>query len=99
MKFRNNKNLSRYEMEVEGVIAFIDYKFKEVGKRMYLIHTEVPEAIRHLGVAEKLVLSALMEVKVKGWKLMPLCPYIVTYIKRHPEWVEIVDESKKQLFI
>lgn len=86
-------------MEIDGEVAFIDYKMKESSNRIYLIHTEVPIAIRSQGIAEKIVISALMDVKAHGWSLMPLCPYIVTYIKRHKEWLDIVDETKKKEFL
>lgn len=97
--FRRNDEAKRYELEYEGITAFIDFKKNASSRRIYLVHTEVPEEFRNQGLAEKLVLKSLNDVKDMGWDLMPLCPYIVTYLKRHPEWVDIVDESTKQKFL
>lgn len=85
-------------MDVDGEIAFIDYTYKKSSNTIYLIHTEVPKTIQEKGVAAKIVLSALMDIKVKEMILVPICPYIVTYIKRHREWIDIVHEGKKKDF-
>lgn len=57
---------------------------------MYLTHTEVPNEFEGKGIASKMVKQVLQKIKDEGLKLVPLCPFIASYIKRHPEWKEIL---------
>jgi uncharacterized protein len=81
----------RFELEVEGHTAFINYKLS--GNALTLIHTEVPPELGGKGVAAAIVEKALAFAKEKGYKIVPLCPYVQTYLKRHPEWNEIVENN------
>lgn len=85
----NNEKKRRYEFQVEGKIAFIDYMVS-VNQEIYFTHTEVPLSLGGRGIGTQLVEKALIDIKGKGLKLMPLCPFVAKYIKVHPEWKEIV---------
>lgn len=84
----NNQQKNRFELEVEHHVAFIDYKIK--GEKAYLIHTEVPPELGGKGIGNAIVLKTLQYIKDKGYSLVPLCPFVAAYIKRHPEWEAIV---------
>lgn len=88
LKLVNNQEKARFELEVDGYVAFIDYKIK--GEKIYLIHTEVPAELAGKGVGNAIVLKTLKFVQDKGYSLVPLCPFVAAYIKRHPEWEAIV---------
>ena len=85
-----NEKEHRFEIEVEGIIAFIDYK--ETHSQIALVHTEVPEIIGGKGVAAALVEKTLNYLEEHHNSLLPFCPYVFTYIKKHPEWKRIVDK-------
>jgi len=90
MQVKDNKVKQRFEAEVDGYTAFIDYKIvKDV---IHLIHTEVPKEIGGRGVAGEMTEAVLMQIELRGLKVKPLCPYIKKYIERNPEWQEIVAE-------
>ncbi|NLN25570.1 MAG: N-acetyltransferase [Bacteroidetes bacterium] len=90
MQVKDNKVKQRFEAEVDGYTAFIDYKIvKDV---IDLIHTEVPKEIGGRGVAGEMTETVLMQIELLGYKVKPLCPYIKKYIERNPEWQEIVAE-------
>ncbi len=86
-----NEEKSRFELEVDGYTAFIDYK--ERNQKIWLIHTESPSELAGKGVGTALVEKTLVYLKENNYRLIPLCPFIFAYIKRHLEWKEIVDES------
>ncbi len=88
-KLIDNTEKNQYEFHVEGKIALIQYINKR--GRIYLTHTEVPASLKNRGIGSSLVLSALEDVKKRDLKLVPLCPFVAAYIKRHPEWAEILD--------
>lgn len=85
-----------FELEVEGHKAFIDYKQR--GNKIWLTHTESPAALAGKGVATALIEKTLTSLKENNQILVPLCPLVVAYIKRHPEWVTIVAEDYRKPF-
>lgn len=54
------------------------------------IHTEVPEALEGRGIAGRIVRFALDDVRARGLKAVPRCPYVAGYISRHPEYQDLV---------
>jgi predicted GNAT family acetyltransferase len=52
-------------------------------------HTLVPPAIGNRGVAAKLVEALVADAQVEGFKVRPLCSYVVVAFKRHPEWAGV----------
>lgn len=91
-----NDETKRFELTVEGHIAFID--FTQRGTDLIkLIHTEVPEALSGRGIAANLVEKTLIFLKENKFSTYPICPYVFAYIKKHPEWKRIVNENFKGL--
>jgi predicted GNAT family acetyltransferase len=84
----DNTAQSRYEMMLEGGTAFIDYTVS--GNVRTLTHAEVPVALRGGGVAAKLTSGALHLARSQGIKVVPRCPYIVTFMERHPEYQDLM---------
>lgn len=85
----NNTDKNQYEFHIEGYIPKIEYIISENGE-IYLTHTEVPIKLEGQGIGTQLVEKALKDIKEKQYKLVPLCPFVATYIKKNPEWKKIV---------
>lgn len=85
------KNLEehRFELKVGEYTAFIEYKERD--KKIWLIHTESPEELKGKGAATGLIEKTLAYIEDNGYKLIPLCPLVAAYLKRHPDWNRIVD--------
>ena len=86
-----NDEKNRFEINIDGHYAFID--FKERGDRISLVHTETEPELAGKGAAAAVVEKTLYYLKENNKTLMPYCPYVFAYIKRHPEWKSIVDTS------
>ena len=78
----------RYEASVAGAVARIEYI--KAQDKIYLTHTEVPKELEGKGVGSKLVAKVLADVDAQGLTLVPLCPFVALYLKRHPEWKRLV---------
>ncbi|MGZ9811332.1 GNAT family N-acetyltransferase [Pseudoroseicyclus sp. H15] len=52
-------------------------------------HTEVPKALEGQGFAKQLLQALLDDARAKGFKIVPLCPYVNAQRRRHPEWAEL----------
>lgn len=84
----DNEGEKQYELKIGSDIARIEYI--KTKNDIYLTHTEVPKEMEGRGLASKLVLYALKDIKEKGLKLVPLCPFVAGYLKKHPEWRALV---------
>ncbi len=86
-----NETKNSFEIEVEGSLAFIDYKI--LNNQVALVHTEVSKALEGRGIAAALVEKTLNYLKEKNKSILPFCPYVFSYIKKHPEWKPIVSKQ------
>ena len=86
-----NEEKQRFEVNIDGYFAFIDYK--ERGDTISLIHTEVDPALAGRGASVAVVEKTLQYIADNKKSLKPFCPYVFTFIRRHPEWKRIVDPS------
>jgi predicted GNAT family acetyltransferase len=79
----------RYEIEVDGEVAgFLMYRV-EPGV-LDLVHTDVDPRFEGKGVGAALVQGALDDVRARGLKVRPYCPFVAAYIRRHPEYEGLV---------
>lgn len=85
---RDNPALHRFELEVDGVVAFSEYKRKD--GVVTFIHTEVPDSLGGKGVGSKLAKGALDAVRAAGEKVIARCPFIAAYIKKHAEYQDLL---------
>lgn len=86
-----NEQNTRFELHVDGYMAFIDYR--EFSTKIALIHTHADPELAGSGAAAALVEKTLVWVKQSGLKLLPYCPYVFAYLRKHPEWIDIVDKK------
>jgi predicted GNAT family acetyltransferase len=86
---RDNKALSRYEFDVEGGVAFADYKL--ASGVVTVNYTEVPAALRGRGIGAKLSAAILDYIRAEGLKVVPRCGYFARFIRDHPEYQDLLD--------
>lgn len=88
IKLQDFGNKGRYFLAGEGGEAELTYV--KAGEREIVVdHTFVPPAWRGRGVAEKLVRHVVDDARARGFKIRPVCPYVVVAFRRHPEWSDI----------
>jgi hypothetical protein len=89
---RDDPARQRYELEVRGELAFIDYL--RDGGNVIMTHAEVPQTLRGGGVGSALVKGALALVRKRGEKVVPLCPFVAQYMRRHPEAQDLLADPR-----
>lgn len=86
---RDNPGLRRYEVTIDGHVAELVYR-RHVPGVIELVHTGVPEELRGRGLAQVLAKHALDAARAAGDRVVVKCPFVATYIKRHPEYADLV---------
>lgn len=89
---RDDSARQRYVLELDGGLAFVDY-LREGGK-VIMTHAEVPLPLRGGGIGAELVKGALALVREQGEKVVPLCPFVVQYMRRHPDTHDLLAEPR-----
>jgi predicted GNAT family acetyltransferase len=85
---RDNAELHRFEMEVDGHVAYIRYRRQP--DRVALIHTEVPAELGGQGVGKRLVQGTLDLIRSRGERIEAICPFVIAWMKRHPEYDDLL---------
>lgn len=84
----DNRARNRYELSVDGVTAHVDYA--RTPGTIRFIHTIVPEQLAGRGIGSKLAQFVLEDARRNGEKIIPQCPFIAAYLKRHSEYQDLV---------
>ncbi|QJW90088.1 N-acetyltransferase [Spirosoma taeanense] len=89
---RDNRHQHRFELKTDGKLSIVAYQ-KVDDETLALTHTEVDPSLEGHGVGSKLVQSVLEYVERNNLKIIPLCPFVTTYLKRHPDWNRVVSKD------
>lgn len=57
--------------------------------RVIADHTYVPDELRGQGLAEELLEALLFDAREQGFTIVPLCPFVASQARRHPEWAAL----------
>ena len=85
---RDNKTLFRFELDAEGGLAFANYRMTPSAG--IITHTETPRDLRGRGIASELVRGALRLIRADGLKVIAGCGFVVDYLRKHPEFADLV---------
>ena len=88
-EIRHNEEQSQFETVVDGHTGYAAYDL-EGSDRIVFTHTIVPSEIEGRGVASAIVKHALDHARAKNLKVVPQCAYVAAYIKRHPEYEDLL---------
>jgi len=88
---RDRPDDRQYEVTVDGQVA---------GKLVYRLgpdqiaftHAEVDSAYGGKGVGSALASHALDDARARGLAVLPDCPFVTAYVKKHSEYVDLVPD-------
>ena len=80
----------RYEAWLDGrLVGISEYRLLE--DRLVFVHTEVDRSVEGMGIGSRLAQGALDDVRRRGVKISVKCPFIAAWLKRHPDYADLVD--------
>lgn len=88
VQVRDNATEGRFEAAVGDHVGISAYRID--GGTITFTGTQVPEALRGQGVGQALARAGLDAARARGLKVVPRCPFIAAYIRRHPEYAGLL---------
>lgn len=92
--FRDNEDRHRFELDVDGIVAFITYR--KSADAITLVHTEVPPELGGRGIGSKLGHATLDAVRSQGLKLTVECDFIRSFMTKHPEYSDLLAHGAEE---
>jgi predicted GNAT family acetyltransferase len=95
LKIENNESVNRWEARVGEYIAFSNYRLN--ADTIHFIKTRVPPELEGQGVAGRLIRAALDDARAHHLTVVPICRFVAGYIRRHPEYHDLVHPDLRHL--
>jgi predicted GNAT family acetyltransferase len=93
----DNVDGRRYEIRSDGELAgFLTYRLHP--GLIELVHTEIDEEFEGRGLGSQLISFALQDARERGLAVLPFCPFVNDYMQRHPQYVDLVPEERRDEF-
>lgn len=85
----DNPAQRRFEILVDDSLAGVmNYELR--GETVVVTHTEVDEHFRDAGVGTTLVRGSLDQIRARGNRVVPRCPFVAAFIDRNPEYRDLL---------
>ncbi len=84
----DNAAASRFELEIDGHIAFADYR--RDGGILHIKYVEAPPALRGTGAASQLMAGLMAQARAEGMQVKPICGYAASWLRKHSEYAAMV---------
>lgn len=99
MRIRVEDDPERGRYEVFGDDRRAGYvAYRRVPGRIAFDHTEIDERFEGEGVGSTLVRHVLDEARDAGLGVLPFCPFVRSWIERHPDYVALIPEDQRERF-
>ena len=92
VEVRDNPTLLRFEIHDDGKLAGFAQYVRRPG-RTFFVHTEIDPAFEGRGLGSQLASAALDATRATGERIVPLCPFVASYVERHHEYADLVDHE------
>jgi predicted GNAT family acetyltransferase len=85
----DNPSELRYELHVGNELAG-EIRYRLQPGAVVLVHTDLEPRFEGDGLGSRLVQGALDHIRARGCKVVPVCPFVAAFIRRHPEYANLV---------
>ena len=93
----DNPAAHRFELRVAGTVAAYA-EYNTLAHALLFTHTEVLPAYEGAGHGSRLARHALDAVRSRGLKAIPVCQFIAGFIRKHPEYQDLVADEHRKAF-
>jgi predicted GNAT family acetyltransferase len=89
IQVRHEASAQRFAARLGNKIAYLSYEVPEDDTVNYA-HVYVPPEHRNRGIAAKITRFALEHAREKRLAVIPGCPYVADYVRKHPHYDDIL---------
>jgi predicted GNAT family acetyltransferase len=94
----DDAELHRFELRADGQLAaFVVYRFEPPATYAFT-HTETRSGYAGQGLASALVTEVLNRMRTGGQSVLPYCPFVNSYLRKHPEYADLVPAGEQHRF-
>jgi len=91
---QSGDGIGRYVAHIDGVEGEAELTFTVRGPALVSAdHTGAPDSMRGTGAALALVNALVADARRTGFKIVPLCPYVLAQYKKHPDWQDVMSAA------
>ena len=88
-RFEHDAAAHRFTLSSGTAVAVLDYREHD-SHTLECYHTFVPPAMRGRGIASRLVAQALRYAQERRLNVIPTCPFVAAFIRKHPEYAAVL---------
>jgi len=88
-RFEHDSAAHRFTLTSGTAVAVLEYREHDP-RTLECYHTFVPPPLRGRGVASRLVEQALRYALEQRITVIPTCPFVAAFIRRHPEYAAVL---------
>ncbi len=78
-----------FHMQVDGQDCSLGFRLAD--NTVAIDHVRVPDAVGGRGLAGQLTRHALDWARSNDYRVQPNCPYVRSWIARHPDYADLVE--------
>jgi uncharacterized protein len=93
----HNAEASRFEAQVEGLLAVAEYRLDPGA--ITFTHTRVPAELGGRGIATRLIEAGLAFARERGLEVIPLCSFVAAYMRKHPAVQDLLGAPGRTLLL
>jgi len=95
----DNPDEQQYEIFPDGeMVGLAAYRRSQSKGLIAFIHTEVDDGHEGEGLGGTLISAALDSAREQGLSVLPFCPFVRSYIEKHPEYADLVPAEQREEF-
>jgi predicted GNAT family acetyltransferase len=91
LAIKHDQSTGRFETHVGGRVAFLNYR--RMNGTIIFDHTEVPAEFEGNGIGGRLAQAALEYARSSHLRVVPLCPFLADYLRKHTEYQDLLAPS------
>lgn len=88
LAIKHDESRGRFEAYLSGQVAFLTYR--RMNGSIIFDHTEVPPELEGHGIGGRLAQAALEYARSSHLKVVPLCPFLADYVRKHTEYQDLL---------
>ena len=97
LEVADNPDERRFEIHADAELAgYLVYNLR--GERIALNHTEVLDGYEGKGIGSALIARTLDDLREQGVAVLPFCPFVKSFLQRHPDYLDVVPEGERARF-